>query len=117
MADNFESDKMGSSSVMYPVIEDIKPKDKIQHGFTLGSETNHLIQQNPIVLPPDNQALAQSSLKESTFEKIAFVDKLDLKENIKYKSNMLRMMEMGFKDFDLCLESLKANDNDAEKAA
>ena len=118
MEDKFEeeSDKIGSSSISYyPVIEDVMPKDKISNGVKLDSDSKHLIVEQPVVLPPDNtHALAQSSLQDSVFEKISFVDKLDLKENKKYKENMIRMMELGFKDFDLCLESLKANDNDAE---
>ena len=59
-------------------------------------------------------ALAQSVLKESTFDKISFVEKLDTTGQ--YKVNMQKLLDFGFSDFDCCLLALKNSKNNLEMA-
>lgn len=103
-----EGDKIGSSQVIVePIIEDVKPKETLFKGVTLADDHKNLIVEQPVVHAPEQkQKLDLSMLKQSTIEKIEFVDKLDLPENKMYKANMLQMMELGFLNFDLCLETL-----------
>jgi len=58
--------------------------------------------------------LAQSVLKESTFDKISFVEKLDTTGI--YKANMQKLLNFGFSDFDCCLLALQNSKNDLELA-
>lgn len=62
--------------------------------------------------------LGVSELNQSTMEKVRFVEEMEsLKgQDQKYKSNLFKMMAMGFMDFQVCLATLKVHDNDFELA-
>lgn len=72
----------------------------------------------PLVQPPEEVNLKVSELSKSTMGKIQFVDKVERLQGpqMKYKQNLLKMMQMGFEDFEMCLAALEVCGNDFEEA-
>ena len=70
--------------------------------------------QQPAKVPASKEQLKKSELKQSVMMKLDFLNQAEAEGE--FKENLIKLMALGFADFDLCLKSLRASRNDIEKA-
>lgn len=132
-----EPDKL-DISVPEPIIEDVKPSQKIQIDseqdpqILLQQKASHLYDDEdksmvqsqiipPIFAPstpraqPKPDPIKVSSLKDSEINKIAYIDQLDSANfNADYKNSLIELMQMGFLNFNKNLLALQKNYNNLD---